>query len=87
MFGQTKEELKERIVDGKIVVYGNCGVTKKHYAVTIPISDTKGYQTYVTKGGIIQQLLPNVSADDREFIISGTSPEGWTQMFGENPED
>lgn len=35
-------------------------------------------------GEMIQVAMSNVSADDREFIISGMTPEDWATMF---PED
>lgn len=30
---------------------------------------------------LIQDALPNATADEREFIISGTTPEQWKRMF------
>lgn len=30
----------------------------------------------------IQDVLPNLSADDREFMISGITPEEWDNAFG-----
>ena len=34
------------------------------------------------KGGLmIQDAMPNVSADDREFLISGVTPEEWNETF------
>lgn len=35
-------------------------------------------------GELIQNALPNISSDDREFLISGMSPEGWEKLFGGN---
>lgn len=35
-------------------------------------------------GALIQNVMPNVSADDREFIMSGYTPEDWKKMY---PED
>ena len=35
-------------------------------------------------GGIlIQDAFPNLSDDDREFILSGITPEEWDEHFGE----
>ena len=33
------------------------------------------------KGGIIQDIMPNITADEREFIISGLSSEEWRLVF------
>ena len=36
------------------------------------------------KGGVnIQDALPYLSADEREFLISGVSPEDWNQLYPE----
>jgi hypothetical protein len=34
-------------------------------------------------GELIQNVLPNLSADDREFIITGITPEDWEASFSE----
>ena len=33
-------------------------------------------------GALIQNVMPHLSPEDREFIISGTTPEEWDDMFG-----
>ena len=36
------------------------------------------------KGGeLIQNAMPNVSADEREFIKTGITPEEWENTFGD----
>jgi hypothetical protein len=35
----------------------------------------------------IQDVFPHLSADDREFLISGTTPEEWDDLFGDIEED
>jgi hypothetical protein len=34
------------------------------------------------EGELIQNAMPHLSADDREFIKSGISAEEWDQLFG-----
>lgn len=34
-------------------------------------------------GMLIQNAMPNISADDREFIMTGITPEEWKAIFGE----
>lgn len=34
------------------------------------------------QGEFIQNVVPHLSDDDREFIISGATPEEWEQAFG-----
>lgn len=33
-------------------------------------------------GLVIQRAMPNLSADDREFIMTGITPEEWEETFG-----
>jgi hypothetical protein len=36
--------------------------------------------------GVIQNLLPELSDNEREFILTGITPEEWEQMFPEDEE-
>lgn len=38
-------------------------------------------------GEYIQTAAPNLSADDREFLISGATPEEWEAAFGGDTEE
>ena len=64
--------------DGRAEVRGNCVFTGEEYSCTVPL---KGLEQY-RNGERIHIALPGVSADDREFIISGISPKGWKKTFG-----
>ena len=33
--------------------------------------------------GLIQDCLPYLSADEREFLMTGLTPEEWERTFGE----
>ena len=35
-------------------------------------------------GELIQNAMPNLSASDREFIMTGITDEEWDQEFGED---
>ena len=35
----------------------------------------------------VQNAFPHLSADDREFLVSGITPEEWNDAFGEDSED
>lgn len=58
---------------------GPCVQTGKSYSVTVPAS---GVEDYVIRGQKMQEAFPSLSTDDREFLISGFSPEGWESVFG-----
>lgn len=34
-------------------------------------------------GTLIQDAMPDISADDREFIMNGITPEEWGKTFGD----
>jgi hypothetical protein len=62
----------------------NCIITKKIYSVRVNIDDYMNWQN----GSILaQQAFPYLSAEDREFLISGISPEGWGQIFSDDASD
>ena len=33
---------------------------------------------------LVQNAFPDLSADDREFILTGITPEEWDQIFGKD---
>ena len=37
-------------------------------------------------GAYIQDAFPHLSADHREFILSGITPQEWDDIFGEEEE-
>ena len=70
--------------DGQTVsVEGNCVITKNPHRVSV---DAVRFRSWVTGNGLIQDVFPGMSREDREFLISGVSGEGWNQMFGGNDE-
>jgi hypothetical protein len=66
-------------IDGPLVrVDGNCSVTGKPHSVTVPLA---GLDRWIYGGAFIQDALPNVPAEQREFLQSGLSPDGWATVF------
>lgn len=64
--------------DRYYIFTGLCMITKKPYSVKIPKEALYKYN----QGALIQDAMPTVSKEDREFLISGYSPDGWKQVFG-----
>lgn len=54
-----------------------CGQTSQ---LQLLRSEVQAYQ----KGAFVQDAFPNLSAGQRELLISGTHPECWDRMFGED---
>ncbi len=44
------------------------------------------FQKWMRDEMLIQDAFPDFSADDREFIVSGLTPDAWDKIFGE-PEE
>lgn len=72
---------KVSYVDGGEYVYEDvCRLTRKPYAT----AKVKGSDLYrYNQGDHVQVAFPYLSADDREFILSGTSSAGWDILFPE----
>ena len=35
------------------------------------------------RGGLVQNIFPNLTTEQREFLITGLTPEKWDAIFGE----
>ena len=56
-----------------------CPMCKEVYYVTLPLDGYKKWQ----EGELIQNAFPNMSADNREKLITGICSECWDKAFGE----
>lgn len=57
--------------------------TRKTRTLSLPITQDQ-IEAY-NKGALIQDAFPNLTADQREFLMTGATPEEWDAAFG--PED
>ena len=64
--------------DNTSTVTGKCIFIGEEYSCIIPTNELKRF----LEGEHAQTAMPSVSADDREFLISGISPAGWKEAFG-----
>lgn len=69
--------------DGRVRLTGHCVVTGKSYSVMVSEASAVAY--YV-KHENVAKAFPELSPAEREFLISGTSPEGWKRLFGKQQE-
>jgi hypothetical protein len=54
----------------------------------VDLDVTEGQLRDWEAGGLIQEVFPHLSADEREFIMTGITPEEWDGEFGsEEPEN
>ena len=68
----------------RVRLNGRCVVTGKSYSVVAPLS---GAIAYFERGRNIAEAFPELPKPEREFLISGTSPEGWVRLFGPTTAD
>jgi hypothetical protein len=50
---------------------------------TLDIDITAEQLAAVEAGAVIQDIMPNVSRAEREFIKTGITPQKWRALFGE----
>ena len=71
----------ERIGDGNIKAIGPCYISGEEYS-TKEFNEGR-YMSWILKRDTIQNLLPELTAEDREFLITGISPKSWNEMYNE----
>lgn len=72
------KQVAEHFTDGTSRIKGNCVFTGQSHEIVVP---TDGLNRWLS-GERIQDAMPDVHPDVREFLISGISPMGWEQTFG-----
>lgn len=63
--------------NGKLRVFGPCSVTGQEYGVEVAFEDWKYWQA----GALAQECFPYLTADQREYLISGITPAEWDETF------
>ena len=62
-------------------------ITRKMNTMELPISQ-EHLDIYDTVGDIlVQDAFPNLDKEQREFLISGITPDEWNNTFGEEEDD
>lgn len=68
------------IVERKSIVSG------KVNNMDIDITPDQLFDFMNGKSGLAQEAFPDLSVDEREFIISGIHPTEWNELFGNEEE-
>ncbi len=61
-------------------------VTGKVYQMDINVTQQQLFDFMNGRSGLAQEAFPNLSVDEREFIISGIHPTEWVELFGNEEE-
>ena len=66
-------------------IYRKSPITGKTNCMDIDITPNQ-YRSW-NEGSLIQDVMPHISADEREFIISGSTKQDWETMSSFCMED
>ena len=62
-------------------------ITKKMNTMELPITQ-EHLDMYETVGDIlVQDAFPNLDIGQREFLISGITPQEWNETFGDGEDE
>ena len=59
-------------------------VTGKQNSLDIPVTETQIESWRL--GALIQDAMPDLTPDQREFIMTGIMPDSWERIFGEEQQ-
>lgn len=59
----------------------------KAYRMDVPVTEAQLAELESPNRRMIQEIFPDLSAGEREFLISGITPEKWAEMFPAGEED
>jgi hypothetical protein len=60
--------------------------TRKRNTMTLPI-DASTFIRWRRGEMLVQDAFPHLSADQREFLMSGATPEEWSGIFASDDEE
>ena len=61
-------------------------ITGKMHEMEIDITVQQLFDFMNGRSGLAQEAFPHLSAEEREFIISGIHPIEWNELFGNEEE-
>lgn len=65
----------------QIILSRICKITNQEYSVTI--TEEQYEELTSSKRRLIQEILPDFTPEQREFLISGYTPDEWNTYFKE----
>ena len=58
-------------------------LTGVSHIMDIPVDEVKLTTWFQKPYGLVQDVFPELTADQREFLLTGITPEEWNMVFGE----
>ena len=77
---QNKKRMIGDVINDTITHVKLCSVTNEDYSVTVTRDQMYRHQNKE----LAQDVFPELSNEQREFIISGITPDEWNFIFGDN---
>lgn len=62
-------------------------LTGKDNTMDLPITEEQWAEWNSPNRRVIQKVFPNLHPDQREFLLTGYTPEDWNEMFPIKEED
>lgn len=79
-------EVVAREVPEGLEITRNVGFGPRRATMVLPIT-ANDFLRWQRKEGAIQDLFPDLSPDQREFMLSGMTPEIWAETFPPEEDD
>ena len=76
----------EHIAENKVFVHKKSMLSGKVNSMVLPTTQGK-IEYWLQSGELIQNVMPDLDAEQREFIKTGISPEEWDNMCGDKDEE
>ena len=78
-----KNKPQIKIDSNNVTISKICTVKEKLYEITVPVKKIQEWQS----GAYIQNVFPNLTPGERDFIKLGITPDEWDMIFSKDDED
>jgi len=72
----------EHVADGFVRVHKQSCITGNHNSMVLPTRQGE-LEHWEESMALVQDVFPHFTPDQREFLISGCTPEEWNKLFSE----
>ena len=76
----------EHIAENKVLVHKKSTVSGRVNSMLLPTTQGK-IEYWIESGKLIQDVMPDLNDNQREFLMSGITPREWNDMFGEEDDE
>ena len=76
----------EHIAENKVFVHKKSMLSGRVNSMVLPTTQGK-IEYWIESGKLIQDVMPDLSDDHREFLMSGITPREWNDMCGDEDEE